>query len=130
MISQELQEIINIADMHAPVGSRVTCNPAPTNTDEDYLLLIQSKEKLVKIYEKLSKEGWVLGGSMICCENNYVQPHDKFQSFTKGCFNLIITESDVFYRKFMAATSVAKLLNVLDKNHRISLFQAVLYANY
>lgn len=33
------------------------------------------------------------------------------------------------YDRFIAATAVAKRLNLLDKADRIALFQAVLYAN-
>lgn len=47
----------------------------------------------------------------------------------KGDVNLIVTQDNKFYDRFMAATSVAKRLNLLDKADRIALFQAVLYGN-
>ena len=43
--------------------------------------------------------------------------------------NLIVTRNDTFFNRFMAASSVAKRLNLLDKADRVAVFQAVLYGN-
>ena len=110
-----------------PVGSRVTCDPAPTNTDRDWLVLVD-KENESKLWDYLSTNQWELGGSLPDDENNTL-PDDRFMSFTKGVENIITTNSVVFHRKFLAATSVAKRLNLLDKDDRIALFQALLYSN-
>lgn len=110
-----------------PVGSRVTCRPAPTNTDQDWLVLVGTKD-YDAFADHLEKEGWAVGGSRIPEDVNYLVPSARFNSFTKGEHNLIITASNEFHQRFLAATSVAKRLNLLMKDDRIALFQAVLYS--
>lgn len=97
------------------VGSRVTCVPAPMDTDEDVLILTDDTTKFV---ESCCKAGFKETGS-------YAGP--AFYSLRQGEVNLIITENEEFYDKFMLATHVCKSLNVLDKQHRIIVFQAILY---
>jgi hypothetical protein len=41
--------------------------------------------------------------------------------------NLIVTDDLEWHRRFVAATSIAKRLNLMAKADRIALFQAVLY---
>ena len=114
----------------AKVGSRVTCNPAPTDTDEDFLLLI---DDVLKFQTQVESLGYFLGGSNIPHEDNTLSQDDRFMSFTKeidGIYvNLIVTQSLIFFEKFMTATHVARRLNILNKEHRIVLFQAILYGN-
>lgn len=102
----------------ALVGSRVTCNPAPTDTDLDVLVKIGTFGGPVS--GVLYRDGWTRGGSG--------QDDSDFESWTKGEVNLILTDSDVFYHKFLAATSVCKRLNLLDKDDRKAMFRACLYA--
>ncbi len=45
-----------------PTGSRVICDPAPKDTDEDFLLLVD-KSVLKPLEERLEKEGFKVGGS-------------------------------------------------------------------
>lgn len=109
------------------VGSRETCNPPPTDTDQDVLVLIrpeQYKDYVVHLFDL----GFELDGSHI--SNERAIAYDSgFQSFKKQDLNLIVTGSQVFYMRFVAASSVAKRLNLMQKDDRIALFQAVLYAN-
>lgn len=108
------------------VGSRVTCSPPPTDTDRDVLCLVASHSdfrELAFIF------GFVLCGSHVLDAALPLDSDDRFSSYLKEEVNLIVTEDPVFFNKFMAATSVAKRLNLLDKNDRIALFQAVLYGN-
>lgn len=114
----------------ALVGSRVTCNPAPTDTDCDVLVKVHYigssgkndyvTGKYSQMYDVLYRDGWTLGGSG--------QDDSEFESWTKGDINLILTDSEDFYQKFLAATSVCKRLNLLDKEDRKALFRACLYA--
>ena len=97
------------------VGSRVTCVPAPTDTDEDVLVLT---DNVVRFVNSCTKAGFKDTGS-------YAGP--AFYSLRQGEVNLIITDEEEFYDKFMLATHVCKSLNVLDKQHRITVFQAILY---
>ena len=108
------------------VGSRITCNPPPMNTDQDWLVLVDL-EKFDKIATDLLADGWEVGGSMIPTDDNYLPVQQRFNSFTRGVDNLIVTGSKDFHRRFLAASSVAKRLNLLEKADRIALFQAVLY---
>lgn len=115
-------------------GSRVTCNPAPTDTDQDVIVLVEDIEATAtregrpssayKAYFALATAlhaaGYVCGGSGT--------GDDEFESWTKGEINLILTADCEFYERFVAATTVARELNVLDKDLRRALFRAVLYS--
>lgn len=107
------------ANMVAHVGSRITCNPPPEDTDDDYLILATSS-----VHYTLLKQGWSLGGSDFMHTAN-----DKFQSYTKGEVNLIVTHDGLFFSGFVLATKVCTELNLLEKKDRIVLFQAILYGN-
>lgn len=110
------------------VGSRVTCNPAPTDTDQDFLVLVDDS-KWIEFCDAIKNDGFELGGSFISDEINYVPDEKRFNSFTRGVDNLICTRSVVFFDKFMTATALAKRFNLLNKYDRIALFQGVLYGN-
>src|SRR4051794_13369115 len=122
---------IDIGSLHTsitPVGSRVTCDPAPADTDRDWLVLVPL-DRAQAFDCAITQAGWAQGGSDIPDESLETEPDDRFRSYTLGIENLIVTSSEVFHRRFLAATSVAKLLNLQGKAERIALFQAVLYAN-
>lgn len=97
------------------VGSRVTCDPAPTDTDEDYVVYT---EELLTLIGDCVEQGFRN-------EGNYAD--SNFHSLRTGVINLIITDRKEFFDKFVLATHVCKTLNVLDKQHRIVVFQAILY---
>jgi len=113
-------------------GSREICNPAPTDTDEDWLVLInpEDEEHFMGWFEIGNRDDgahiddmnqwWELGGSHV------VGRESEFKSFRKGEFNIIMTSDPLFYKYFEAATSVAKKLNLLNKDDRIMLFNAVM----
>lgn len=112
------------------VGSRITCDPAPTDTDQDVLVLTTAELWAEHLGTGLAICGFEKGGSDCGNQSDYLaQVPLSFQSFTLGDLNLIITFDPEFYRRFMAATGVAKHLNLLDKGDRVMLFQAVLYGN-
>lgn len=110
-----------------PVGSRVTCDPPPIDTDEDFLCLVDEC-KLNELYNTLIDDGYELGGSAPFNEIKLSEV-DSFSSFTKDEINIIATASHEFFELFMQATGEAKRLNLLDKNDRIALFQKILYGN-
>jgi hypothetical protein len=115
-----------------PVGSRETCNPPPIGTDRDWLALIASSEWSA-LDSALKQDGWELGGSFSAHESVPIPEDDRFCSYTKliddVLENIIVTDSIVFHKRFLAATGVAKRLNLLEKSARVDLFQAVLYGN-
>ena len=100
------------------VGSRVTCSPPPTDTDEDILLYTTDKNTLVG---DCIEAGFILDGS-----THATYPED-FVSLRNGQINLIVTDKNEFFNKFMLATHVCKKLNVMEKHNRITIFQAILY---
>ena len=110
------------------VGSRVTCDPAPTDTDQDWLVFVDA-ENYAPMIEHLLSDGWEVGGSLVPLDENYLPADQRFNSMKKGIDNIVITDSDMFHRRFLAASGIAKKLNLLVKQDRIDLFQAVLYAN-
>ncbi len=116
------------AEKFEACGSRITCNPPPMDTDRDWIVLVKA-ELWDEFCNTLLDNTWELGGSSIPNEINTLSPECRFNSFTLGIDNIISTQSPEFYRKFVAATSVAKTLNLLNKDDRIALFQAVLYGN-
>ncbi len=119
-----MNDLLKLCRAWSPVGSRHTCSPPPTDTDNDTLCWVED----VKHFEEIAeRHGFVssCGGS---------QPADPnrpsiFVSLKSGDENLIVTEDYVFYRRFVAATAVAKKMNLMAKQDRIDLFQAVLYGN-
>jgi hypothetical protein len=109
-------------------GSRITCNPAPTDTDRDFL--VQTAPGMWEIFcAALVRDGWLCGGSSIPDDANNTPIEDRFQSYTYGENNIIATISPAFYDRFVLATAVSTRLNLMDKAHRIVLFQAILYGN-
>ncbi len=116
----DLIELTGMCASLDPVGSRVTCNPAPTDTDEDYLMLRPNAHAFL----------WLeANGFVTTTDDNYNGIKSDFASYKYGDVNIIITLDDGFYTAFMAATHVCKRLNLLNKQDRIALFQAVLYRN-
>lgn len=107
------------------VGSRVTCDPPPTNTDLDVLVYVRD---LALVTDSLVRAGFGHDGSDISDHHDF-DWNSKFRSYSRGEVNLIITDDEDFHRRFLAASSVAKRLNLLRKEDRVALFQAVLYGN-
>ncbi len=107
-------------------GSRVICNPAPTNTDEDYILLVRPNN-FENLDEAFNTEGFIIGGSMAFMVDAPLDEDDTFCSYKKGDINLIVTADAEFYHRFVVAAHIAKSLNLLNKDERIMLFQGMLY---
>ena len=99
------------------VGSQVTCNPPPSGTDIDYLILLNARRP-----NAISSLGFFFEAGA-----HYEPSEGQFNSWRKGNVNLIVTDCPIFYEKFVSATNAAKKLNLLLKDERITLFQAILY---
>lgn len=109
---------VHAGTMWDQVGSRVTCDPPPTDTDEDWVCLYYDDLESI-----LSKSGYTIEG------NPEKYDSSDFISYRNGEVNVIVIEDDDLYYRFLTATSLAKRFNLLDKKDRIDLFQAVLYGN-
>ena len=101
-----------------PVGSRRTCNPPPTDTDDDYLVLCFDTGETVKSLKELGFEP----PENI---NEYIALLDcNFTSLRFGELNFIVTEDVIWFDKFLTASYFAKKYNVTDKADRIELFDS------
>ena len=115
---KELPEVISIF----PTGSFFTCYPQVTTTDRDYLVRVTD---LGVGETAILSKGYKV--SVSDREEYDLQAEGGFQTFRKGNINLIVTEDELFYSKFVDATLLAKELNLLKKEDRIKLFAYVLY---
>lgn len=131
---------------YEPVGSRVTCDPYPMDTDVDYLILVAPWD-LKAASLALEEAGWERGGSRLegtrCtswkslvefanepeCQDMTVAHCVSRLINAPIMVNFLVTSNKQFFDDFLCATHVAKQLNLLDKRQRICLFQAILYGN-
>jgi hypothetical protein len=109
------------------VGSRVTCSPPPADTDLDVLVLV-GEDQWDEAQAFLVANGYGHDGSDISDKLGFVSD-SCFKSYSLGEVNIIVTHDGDFHDRFLAASSVAKRLNLLQKADRVALFQAVLYGN-
>lgn len=107
-----------------PVGSRVTCNPPPTNTDEDYLVFVYCFNN-----DDLNSLMHLVGATSDSDDEyrNEAGEPSAFKSYRLDNLNFIVTSDSVFHARFLAATSRAKELNLMLKSERVALFQTILY---
>ena len=109
-----------------PCGSRVTCDPAPADTDQDYLVEMQPADDIIaKVVSELVEAGFVWEGN----EHYQQASRSGFMSWRLDDVNLIVTADRAFAGKHRVATALCKRLNLLNKPDRIAAFQAVLYSN-
>ena len=117
-------------------GSRAICNPAPTNTDEDWVIQVTNLERLQLFRDFLEEDGW---------EHNVGEQYDdsqpdlfsaegelsSFASFKKvvygTTYNILLVGSHATFRLWTTATGLAKAMNLTKKSERVELFRAILY---
>lgn len=109
------------------VGSRITCLPAPKDTDIDIICLLPNSH-LGPLKEDIELLGFEIGGSRPINELSGLY-ESEFISLKLGDYNLIITGDRSFFEKFLLATRISTKLNLMKKEDRIALFQAILYGN-
>lgn len=108
-----------------PVGSRVTCNPPPMDTDEDYLVLVKNKHQAIEGLKAIGFEYSADEKKNAEYEEMNRTAQWSFTSMWFGDVNYIITESEFFFERFLTATHVCKVLNLLRKEDRVMVFEAV-----
>ena len=106
------------------VGSRVTCDPPPTDTDRDILCFVENRERFV---DSVKADEFVLCG-YVSNERSAIES-PKFTSLRRGEDNLIVSDDRDFVDKFLLATAIAKKKNIKEKEDRVTLFQWILYGN-
>jgi len=109
---------IKAYEKHHITGSSYICNPPVIDTDIDYVVLVYDK---CEALSELAASLW-----NVQSDDDYPE-NDDFCSVRKGNVNLIVTECDQFYGRFVAATEISKKLNLTNKPDRINLFRSVLY---
>jgi hypothetical protein len=129
MLDKNIQELLRYANRHELVGSRVTCNPPPIDTDQDVLVYIDS-DNADDFISRMKRAGFnVELGEGYAEDALNGGESDRFQSYRLGDVNLIVTVDPIFYQRFQYATQIATRANLLQKEERIELFQAILYGN-
>lgn len=103
----------------ARTGSREICDPPPLDTDEDFVCLVGSIRAAVYNLRSL---GFVSPPLEYDPEFSEQIP---FETLRRGEENLILYESVEGFNAWVAATKVAKSLNLTKKSDRIALFRAV-----
>lgn len=102
-------------------GSRVTCNPAPTDTDQDWVCMVPMKTPMErKVFANLKLNGWIELG-----DPNSGGDMPDLTTWRKGEDNLLVIGDVGEYNKFIMATRLAHHFNILNKEDRILLFRAV-----
>ena len=129
MLDEKINDLLRYANRHELVGSRVTCNPPPADMDQDVLVYVDS-ENADYFVSKMKQAGFSveLGEGYAEDALNGGQS-DRFQSYRQGDVNLIVTIDQLFYQRFAYATEIAKRANLMLKDERVELFQAILYGN-
>lgn len=107
-----------------PCGSRVTCRPEPAFSDYDYLVFCPDARAVSQAVSIMSSHGFLWEGS----EHYQNAAASGFMSWRRGEVNLIVTSDSGFADRHAVATKLCSRLNLMDKQDRIAVFQAVLYA--
>ena len=101
-----------------PYGSRVTCDPPPTDTDEDWLVLVTEFDTL---HYALVDTGFARS------DREYAGAHTGLpcRFYRRGELNVQVTTDREYFRRSMVACNLAKQFNLLNKVDRIALYTAV-----
>lgn len=125
MIDQQLENSLRAARCTVtPCGSRVTCRPEPVFSDYDYLVFCPDARAVSQAVSIMSSHGFLWEGS----EHYQNAAASGFMSWRGGEVNLIVTGDPEFAARHAVATKLCSRLNLMDKQDRIAVFQAVLYA--
>jgi len=126
----EIARILGVDKWHL-TGSSYVCNPPVLDTDYDVVMLAKNKKGRA-LRKAMDNLGFCMEGSSSKYGpgSKYSPSSGKFNSWRKGRMNIILTQDKSFYQAFVGATLVAKRLNLLSKEDRITLFEAILYGEY
>uniref|UniRef100_A0AAU7J8U8 Resolvase/invertase-type recombinase catalytic domain-containing protein n=1 Tax=Xanthomonas phage MK21 TaxID=3148942 RepID=A0AAU7J8U8_9CAUD len=101
---------------YSRTGSSYTVEPPVTDTDIDYLVLVQDFCHAIKT---LSKAGWTM------CSGDYDEDEGfrtAWDALRKGVFNVMVTDDLGWYQRAVDATYICKRRNIKDKKDRIIVF--------
>jgi len=113
--------IEDLCEKWALVGSRVTCVPPPTDTDQDILVLF-TPTKMEDAIEELRANRWKQDG-----DYGSLSEFVSFKSMESGTLiNLILTDEPEWFDLFLEATELCRSENYLKKEDRIKCFNKVM----
>lgn len=112
-----------------PTGSKYMCDPPSTDTDEDWVVLTDNYDGR-GVPNCCPCAGCVAYGPIWDNTSSSQYDDTKFLSYKKEIngvlYNLIVTEDEGWYDKFVEATMECKKQNLLKKEDRIALFEKYL----
>lgn len=103
-------------------GSSYTVEPPVTNTDIDYLVLVQDFQEAVFA---LVEAGWAL---CYGADGHYEEDEEysnTWYALRSGVFNVMVTADSGWYQRAVEATTICKSRNIKDKQDRIIVFRWV-----
>lgn len=95
-------------------GSREIVDPPVMDTDLDICILVQDVDNTVP---SLERRGFTTAGS------DYDGEYGDFVTMRRGDFNLLLFSNSMEFGAVMAATRMAKYMNVQSKSERYRLFE-------
>lgn len=111
----------DICEKWALVGSRVVCNPPPTDTDQDILVLV-NRDNLSLMMSELRANRWIEQGGY-----GTMTDFDSWKKVEGGeLLNIILTYKEDWFDLFMQATEICRENNYLKKEDRIKCFDKVM----
>lgn len=132
-MNKHIEELRKLGCEVTQAGSRVTCSVFSENSDFDWLVSTnpegfgRSSDAITSdVVTYLTSQGFEWEGSKKHYQN---VAGDGFMSWRKDDINFIISSSQNFIRQHKIATALCKKIDVLNKQHRIAIFQAILYGN-
>lgn len=124
-MTTSIEKLIDTLEVHCvaavPVGSRVTVNPPPMDTDCDILCRCENYDAYETFSSFLCDQDWEE-------EGDYgVMDFVSWRKLVEGTdTNLIVTWNEEFFDKFLDATVQCKKLNLQTKDERVALFDKVM----
>ena len=104
--------------LYIPSGSRVICDPPVLTTDEDWFVWVSDWDEAAEI---LCAEGF--------SPTTEQQDYTAFISLRKAYLNICVTTDIDLYKRTVLATDLAKRFNLLNKQDRVDLFNAIQFGS-
>lgn len=114
----------------ARVGSRATCSPPPTDTDEDFAVLVPNMNEAVKHLIEMGFETETDPEKFAEYARMGREIGSCFSSLRFGDVNYIVTDNIFFFERFLTGAYICRMLNLMDKEQRIIVHAAIRGATY
>lgn len=119
----ELMELQHLVTDEFHTGSSYICNPPVTDTDIDIVVLTNNREELLN--------GILRFGGYLQTDGRYSpSENNDFVSARVGNYNYIVVKDIDTFTRWKKATSLAKALNLRNKEDRITLFKAIVQGDF